>query len=200
MWNKHEHEIPRAQFEQRIEQVRAFVVEQDLSAVLVHSAPKIHQWSQTGHVEYLTNWANLGRIIDTIVVVPRAGTIGASLGTCAGQALRANLEVQDDDLAMIRPGLEIGELVRASEEGAKRKGYDLPGGLIGHGQGLDYSERPFLTAGSKETLKPSHVFVLHVSVGIPGTNILLNPIADLCHVTENGVEVLNHFPRGLFHT
>ena len=55
MWNKHEHEIPRAQFEQRIEQVRAFVVEQDLSAVLVHSVPKIRQWSQTGHVEYLTN-------------------------------------------------------------------------------------------------------------------------------------------------
>jgi Xaa-Pro aminopeptidase len=414
MWNKHEHEIPRAQFEQRIEQVRAFVVEQDLSAVLVHSAPNIHQWSQTGHVEYLTNWANLDRIVDTIVVVPRAGpavmlvpgtdymfdqieevswienvrmvsspdprsiskgfdtdvagekasrgmmsfsdavndiilshdcggrpvgisgieamptliyqqlqssvqggiaavadivaelrqlktpeeimllrktaaisdlsyetmlqvlsdgmwgyeltaamdhaakrneadfvyhcmhtapggdlekgklsikahdvrlrrgdyinvnayvvhkgywiqgdragTIGSSLGASAGQALRANLEVQDDVLAMIRPGLEIGELVRASEEGAKRKGYDLPGGRIGHGQGLDYSERPFLTAGSKETLKPGHVFVLHVSVGIPGTNILLNPIADLCHVTENGVEVLNQFPRGLFHT
>lgn len=53
----------------------------------------------------------------------------------------------------------------------------------GHGQGLDYSEQLFLSAGIKQTLKPGHVFVLHVCLGVPGTNILLNPIAELCHVT-----------------
>ena len=83
--------------------------------------------------------------------------------------------------------------------GAKRFGYDLPGGRIGHGQGLDYAEEPFMIRDSAETLQPGHVFVLHVCMGIRGTNILINPIADLCHVTEDGVEVLNQFPRDMFH-
>ena len=90
-------------------------------------------------------------------------------------------------------------MVRTGDEAAARFGYRIQGGRIGHGQGLDYSEKPFLLAGSTETLKPGHVFVLHVCLELPGTNILLNPIADLCHVTEDGVEVLNKFPRGLFH-
>jgi Xaa-Pro aminopeptidase len=129
----------------------------------------------------------------------RAGTIGDSLGGSAAAALEANLEAQDEVLAAIRPGLTIGEMVAISNGSAERRGYYIQGGRIGHGQGLDYSEQPFLIAGSEETLKPGHVFVLHVCVGIPDTNILLNPIADLCHVTEDGVEVLNKFPREIFH-
>ena len=413
MWDKRAHEIPRSQFEQRIERVRRFAIERDLSAVVVYSSPKIHQWSQTGHVGYLTNWSNLDRIVETAVVVPRQGdavllvagveymrdqiaevswiedvrlvsspdpravssaygpsvggeeavrgaltfgrevvriidanrcggspigiagveampaavhhdlstsvpegiadvpdvvadlrqlktpeeiallrkaaeisdlsyqtmldaleegmwgyeltaamdhaakrngadmvyhcmhsapegdleagklsikahdmllrrgdyinvnayvvykgywiqgdrfgTIGPSLGSTAGSLAEANLAVQDEVLAAIRPGLAIGEMVRTGDEAAARFGYRIQGGRIGHGQGLDYSEKPFLLAGSTETLKPGHVFVLHVCLELPGTNILLNPIADLCHVTEDGVEVLNKFPRGLFH-
>ena len=414
MWDKTEHVIPRTVFEERLDRVRRFVVEHDLAAVVVYSAPRIHQWSQTGHVGYLTNWSNLDRIVDTIVVVPRhgqavlllsgveymldqiaevswiedvrmvsspdpraisgaydesvggedatggvrtfgqeirqilgspsldnkaiaisgleamsalmyqdlvssmdsriapdvpdivaelrsiksaqevrllrdvasisdlayqtmvdvltdgmlgyeltaemdhtarrhgadlvyhcmhsapdgdlaagklsvkahdcrlhradyinvnayvvhngywiqsdrAGTIGAALGGTAGRLVEANFRAQDEVLAAIRPGLAIGELIAIGDRAAERHGYHIQGGRIGHGQGLDYSERPFLIAGSGETLKPGHVFVLHVCLGIPGTNILINPIADLCHVTDDGVEVLNQFARDLFH-
>ena len=413
MWNKNEHEIPQSQFQNRIERVRAFALEHDLSGVVIYSAPCIHQWSQTGHVGYLTNWSNLDRTVDAMVLVPRqgeavllfsgveyvfdqiqevswigdmrlvsspdpralsgaydssvggeeatqgvrsfgqevqqiletngcadrpvsiagmeampavlyeslkadvkvgiantpdivadlravktpqeivlmrkvaqisdlgyqtmldvledgmqgceltgqmdltakrlgadlvyhyvhsapggdlargkfsikahdgrlycgdyinvnayvvhkgywiqsdrAGTIGSTLGSTAGKALEANLSIQDEVLAAIRPGLVIGQLAQMAEDAAKRLGYDLPGGRIGHGQGLDYAEQPFMIASSQETLRPGHVFVLHVALGIPGTNILLNPIADLCHVIDNGVEVLNHFPRGVIH-
>ena len=55
MWKKEEHQIPRSQFERRIERVREFAKDRDLAAVVVYSAPKIHQWNQTGHVGYLTN-------------------------------------------------------------------------------------------------------------------------------------------------
>ena len=129
----------------------------------------------------------------------RAGTIGSTLESPAAQALEANLEAQDAVLEQVRPGLEIGELLRIAEDAVGRYGYAVQGGRIGHGQGLDYSEEPFLLSGSKETLQPGHVFVLHICVGVPNTNILLNPIADLCHVTPTGVEVLNQFPRGIFH-
>ena len=413
MWAKTEYEVPESQFLERLARVAEFARERDLGAVVVYSAPRLHQWTQTGHVGYLTNWSNLDRLTDAMVVVPadgeaallvagvaymldqiaevswigdvrlvsspdpraisaaydpsvsgeeasggvrsfggevreivaahgggdkaigiagveamsaalsrdltssvdgkiaevpdivadlravkspeevailrqvaavsdrsyetmlevlreemwgyeltaemdrtakrdgadlvyhtmhtapggdlasgklsvkshdcrlrrgdyinvnayivykgywiqgdRCGTIGTSLGSTAADAVAANLEAQDEVLAAIRPGLAIGELLRIADESAERRGYEIQGGRIGHGQGLDYSEQPFLMAGSDETLKPGHVFVLHVCLGIPGTNILLNPIADLCHVTEEAVEVLNKFPRQLFH-
>ena len=414
MWDKTENEVPESQFRQRIARAYELASEHDLSAVVVYSAPRIHQWTQTGHVGYLTNWSNLDRITDSMVVVsrdaepvllvagveymldqirevswvsdvrlvsspdPRAvsaafdpsvggqeaargartfgseisqilktkrcadssigiagleampaaihrdlascldgriadvpdivsrlraiktpqelailrqvaaisdrcyetmmevltdgmwgyelsaemdraakregadlvyntvhsapggdlsrgklsikahdcrlhsgdyinvnayvvykgywiqsdrvGTIGPELGSTAARAVEANLRVQDEVLAAIRPGLPIGELVRIGDEVAERQGYRIQGGRIGHGQGLDYSEQPFLIAGSRETLKPGHVFVLHVCLELPGTNVLINPIADLCHVTEDDVEVLNRFPRGLFYS
>lgn len=413
MWNKNEHEIPQSQFEERIERVRRFAEERNLSGVVAYSSPKIHQWSQTGHVGYLTNWSNLDRIVDTAVLVPRKGeavllvagveymldqiaevswigdvrmvsspdpravssaydpsvggeeatrgalslgaevsrilkangcdgppvgvagleampsaiyqdlvtsvtggigdvpdivaelrqfktpqeivllrraaelsdlsyqtmmdvledgmwgyeltaemdrtasrkgadmvyhcmhsapggdleagklsikahdlrlrrgdyvnvngyvvykgywvqgdrfgTIGPTLGSSAARLADANLAVQDEVLAALRPGLTIGEMLQIGDRAAHRFGSEIQGGRIGHGQGLDYSERPFLLAGSTETLKPGHVFVLHVCLALMGTNVLINPIADLCHVTEDGVEVLTKFPRGLFH-
>ena len=125
--------------------------------------------------------------------------MGPELGSSAGRLLEANLRIQDEVRAAIRPGLPIGELVRIADEAAGHLGYQIQGGRIGHGQGLDYSEQPFLIAGSEAILEPGNVFVLHVCLELPGTHILINPIADLCHVTADGVEVLNHFPRGVFH-
>ena len=130
----------------------------------------------------------------------RAGTIGSELGATAGPLLAANLRVQDKALAALEPGLSIGELVRIADAAAAHEGYRIQGGRIGHGQGLDYSEMPFLIDGSREKLQPGNVFVLHVCLELPGTNVLINPIADLCHITTDGVEVLNRFPRGVFHT
>ncbi len=413
MWNKNECEVPRSEFEARIKKVAGFAAERDLGAVVVHSAPRIHQWSQTGHVGYLTNWSNLDRITDAMVVVTReaeaillvpgveymleqiqevswitdvrlvsspdpraiagafdpgvggeeasqgartfggevnqilreggraekpigisgveampatiyhdletslegrlaeapdivarlrsikspqeveilkqvaalsdrcyermmevlregmwgyelsaemdfaarrqgadlvyncihsapggdlekgklsikshdwklhrgdyinlnayvvykgywiqsdrAGTLGPELGSSGGRLLEANLRIQDQVLAAIEPGLAIGEMVSIADEAAARQGYRIQGGRIGHGQGLDYSEMPFLITGSEEKLQPGNVFVLHVCLELPGTNVLINPIADLCHVQADGVEVLNHFPRGVFH-
>ena len=413
MWKKEEHEIPRSEFERRIERVCGFARDRGLAGVVVYSAPKIHQWNQTGHVGYLTNWSNLDRITDTMVLVPsqgkaalmvagvefmldqieevswidqvhlvsspdpraisgafdpsvggeaaargarsfgaeiarllktegldgrpvaisgmeampvtlyrdlernipagiaeapdvvaelrqfktppeaallrrsaaisdgsyqrmtevlrsgmwgyeltaemdaaarhqgadfvyhcmhtapgtdlkagklsvkchdwrlnrgdyinvnayvvykgywiqsdRAGTIGRVLDKSAAQMVEANLQVQDEVLQVIRAGLPIGELIEIGNRAAERFGYEIQGGRIGHGQGLDYSERPFLLAGSREVLQPGHVFVLHVCLGEPGGTLLINPIADLCYLTSDGVEVLNKFPRGLFH-
>ena len=47
--------------------------------MIVYSQPSVHQWSQTGHVGYLTNWASLDRVTDTMVLVPRDGEATFSL-------------------------------------------------------------------------------------------------------------------------
>ena len=412
MWDKALHEVPKSEFSNRIERVRRFCVENDLSGVVVYSQPPVHQWSQTGHVGYLTNWVSLDRNTDTMVLVPRngeavfliagvdymldqiepvswmedirmvaspdpraisaaytddasrggassintfgqeayrilkatgsagrpvavsgmeamsaalyrdiessipegiadtidivaelrsvktpgevsllrkvasisdrayetmvevleegmlayelmaeldrsaradggdlvyhcihwapngeldrghlslkpldqplragdyinvnayvvykgywiqsdrSGTIGTTFGNSARAICDANMAVQDEVLAAIRPGLVVSEMLDMSNRAAERLGYEIQGGRIGHGQGLDYSEEPFLMEGSDRVLEPGNVFVLHTCLGVPGTNILVNPIADLCHVTEDGVEVLNSFQRDYFH-
>ena len=73
MWDKNEYEVPESQFRNRLEKVREFADVNDLSAVVAYSAPTIHHWAQSGHVGYLTNWSNLDRLADTMVVVPRTG-------------------------------------------------------------------------------------------------------------------------------
>ena len=412
MWDKTEYEVPESQFNDRLEKVREFADQNDLSAVVVYSAPTIHHWAQSGHVGYLTNWCNLDRLAETMVVVPRkgtpvlllagveymleqidevswikevrlvsspdpravsssydvsiagkeaqrgattfggavdeiihangcagrpiglagkdqltlalymdleasisegvadtpdivaelraiksaeetslqrqvaaiadrcygamidsledgmwgyelsaemdhagkrvgadfiyntmhtapngdlkagvlsikshdhrmyrgdyintnayiinkgywiqsarSGTIGQSFPSQAG-LIQELLDIQLEVLDAIQPGLPIGELLRVAEVGADRLGCKVQGGRIGHGQGLDYSEMPFLTTGNAETLKPGHTFVLHVCLEIPGTNKLIRPIGNLCLVTEDGVEILDRFSSELFH-
>jgi Xaa-Pro aminopeptidase len=129
----------------------------------------------------------------------RSGTIGAKFEGSARAICDANMSVQDEVLSAIRPGLVISDMLNISNRAAEKLGYEIQGGRIGHGQGLDYSEEPFLMEGSDRVLRPGNVFVLHTCLGVPGTNILVNPIADLCHVTEDGVEVLNSFSRDYFH-
>ncbi len=411
MWDKSEYEVPESQFRERLSKVRDFADSNNLSAVVVYSAPQIHQWAQSGHVGYLTNWSNLDRLVESMVVVPRQGepallfagveymldqieevswigdvrmvsspdprqvsssydtdvggdlaggaktfggatadiieasgsggkpiaiagreqipmvfykdlessiaagiadapdiveelraikspeevsvlrqvagvsdrcyeamlealkdgmwgyelsaamdNAGKRIGTDfiyntmhnapggaldaghlsikshayrlhAGDYINANayiihkgywiqsarsgtigesfpagaslverdLEAQQEVLAAIEPGLPIGELTKIASAAAERAGTRVQGGRIGHGQGLDYSEQPFLMAGSEETLKPGHVFVLHVVFELPGTNQILRPIGNLCHITDDGVEVLDKFPSALFH-
>ena len=412
MWDKTDYEVPESQFNDRLEKVREFADQNDLSAVVAYSAPTIHHWAQSGHVSYLTNWSNLDRLVDTMVVVPRKGTpvlllagveymleqidevswikdvrmvsspdpravsssydVGiageeaeggattfggavadiVSANGCGGrpigiagkdqltlalymdlessiregvadtpdivaelraikspeeislqrqvaavadrcyetmmialedgmwgyelsaemdragkivgadfiyntmhtapqgdlksgvlsikshdhrmhrgdyintnayiinkgywiQSARSGtigrtfpseaslvqelLDIQLEVLDAIQPGLPIGELLRIAEAGADRVGCTVQGGRIGHGQGLDYSEMPFLTAGNAETLKPGNTFVLHVCLEIPGTNKLIRPIGNLCVVTEDGVEILDKFSSELFY-
>ncbi len=73
MWDKALHEIPEAEFQRRLERVRGFALERNLAGVVVYYQPKIHQWSQADHVGYLTNWSNLDRMTDSMVIVPREG-------------------------------------------------------------------------------------------------------------------------------
>lgn len=65
--------ISAAEYESRHERIRAFLKRQDLGALIVYSPPVEHKWGQTGHVSYLSGWANHDRIVDSVVVVPVTG-------------------------------------------------------------------------------------------------------------------------------
>ena len=59
--------------EDRYSQCRTFLEEADLGALFAYSPAAEHKWGQTGHVSYLTGWANHDRIVDSAVVVPAKG-------------------------------------------------------------------------------------------------------------------------------
>ena len=57
----------------RFEKIRAFLDDRGLGALFAYSPPHEHLWGQTGHVSYLSGWANRDRIVDSAVVVPVSG-------------------------------------------------------------------------------------------------------------------------------
>ena len=65
--------ISREMIAERIGKVQQFIEEEDLGALFVYSPAMEHMWGQTGHVAYLSGWADCDRIVDSAVVVPRVG-------------------------------------------------------------------------------------------------------------------------------
>ena len=168
----------------------------DLKAGVLSIKAHDHRLNQGDYVNANAYIINKGYWIQSA----RSGTIGPTFPSSNAGLIQENLDIQLKVLDAIEPGLPIGELLKIAETGAERIGCTVQGGRIGHGQGLDYSEMPFLRSGSTEMLKPGHTFVLHVCLEIPGTNKLIRPIGNLCLVTEDGVEILDKFSSELFHT
>ena len=65
--------VSQEELEARYAKVRAFLGDRGLAALVVYSPAAEHKWGQTGHVSYLTGWANHDRIVDSVVVVPMEG-------------------------------------------------------------------------------------------------------------------------------
>ena len=51
-------------FQARIQGVQQFLEEEDLGALFAYSPAMEHMWGQTGHVAYLSGWADHDRIVD----------------------------------------------------------------------------------------------------------------------------------------
>jgi len=65
--------IPKREFRGRVSKVQQFLVSKGLGGLVVFSTSRAHIWYQTGHVSYISNWSDLDRIGDMIVVVPAQG-------------------------------------------------------------------------------------------------------------------------------
>ena len=64
--------IPEAECRERVATLQGWLVEQDMAGLIACSGPRHHIWGQTGHVGYLSNWANLDRSVDVAVVLARS--------------------------------------------------------------------------------------------------------------------------------
>lgn len=65
--------IRETEFLSRIDKIKKYITLQNLGALVVFSTSRAHIWYQTGHVSYLSGWADRDRICESMVVVPETG-------------------------------------------------------------------------------------------------------------------------------
>jgi Xaa-Pro aminopeptidase len=109
-----------------------------------------------------------------------------------------SLSAQDAGVARLRPGQPAGGVAAAVRESAAEHGWELQGGRVGHGIGLDYSEREIPAESNESTLKAGMTIVVHSAFSLPGSGKLFVPLGDVCHLTGDGPELLMEFPRTPF--
>jgi len=109
----------------------------------------------------------------------------------------ACLEVHRAGIEAMKPGVPISEVVGTVRRTAEERGMTLHSPRIGHGMGLDYGERPYMNEDNTEALQPGMVAVIHTQLVVPGGDFYV-PLGDICHVTDDGVELLTKFPQEAF--
>jgi len=105
------------------------------------------------------------------------------------------LEALEAALEAVRPGMVARELDAVARRVIERAGYG-PRFVhsLGHGVGLEIHEAPFLNSRSEEVLEPGMVITVEPGIYLPGKGGVR--IEELGVVTESGVRLLSHAPRG----
>ena len=109
-------------------------------------------------------------------------------------------DAQDAGILAMKPNVPAGKIATAVKEKAAEKGWSLEGGRVGHGCGLDYSELPIPSEGSKDPLRIGNTIILHSAFSLPDSGKLFVPLGDQLHLTADGPQFLMEFPRTLFLT
>jgi Xaa-Pro aminopeptidase len=109
-----------------------------------------------------------------------------------------SLSAQDAGIARLQPGQPAGGVAAAVRESAAEHGWELAGGRVGHGIGLDYSEREIPAESNQSPLKAGMTIVVYSSFSLPGSGKFFVLLGDVCHLTANGPELLMKFPRTPF--
>ena len=114
------------------------------------------------------------------------------------QTYQIAVGAQDAGIAAMRPGVPAGDIARAVREKVEESGWQLQGGRIGHGTGLDYSERPVPAESNRSLLQAGNTIILHSAFSLPGSGKLFVPLGDQLLLNDDGPEFLMRFPRTLF--
>ncbi len=103
---------------------------------------------------------------------------------------------QQEALKAISPGVLTNIIDQKARHYIEKRGYGKAfGHSTGHGVGLDIHELPVISQTVKEKLKPGMVFTVEPGIYITGIGGVR--IEDMVCITDNGVEILTHLPKGL---
>jgi len=104
------------------------------------------------------------------------------------------LEAQLEAIAIVAPGIEVGEVDKQARKIIESAGYGRYfNHSLGHGIGLDVHEGPVLSQRIKQKLKPGMVITIEPGIYMPGKGGIR--IEDDVLVTEQGCKVLSTLPK-----
>jgi Xaa-Pro aminopeptidase len=107
----------------------------------------------------------------------------------ARDAYESVKEAQEAAIAVVRPGVSVGEVDAAARKVLRKAGLGRYfTHSTGHGVGLEIHEAPKVAAGQKEELRPGMVITIEPGVYFPGKWGVR--IEDMVAVSEGGCEVL----------
>jgi Xaa-Pro aminopeptidase len=119
-----------------------------------------------------------------------------SLSDEAGSVYELVLAAQEESLAAVLPGAEERAVDAVARDRIAAAGYgDRFGHGLGHGVGLEVHEAPRLAQSAEGSLAAGNVVTVEPGVYVPGAFGVR--IEDLVVVTDDGNEVLSHFPKSL---
>jgi Xaa-Pro aminopeptidase len=132
----------------------------------------------------------------------RLFTIGA-LPPDMAQALQVCVEILEDALIHLRPGIRAGEVYDRAVALADRRGYAdrfmntgaAQVSFVGHGVGLELDEIPVLARQSDLVLEPGMTLAIEPKIVFPGRGVV--GIEDTVLVTTGPPECLTFTPREL---
>jgi Xaa-Pro aminopeptidase len=145
---------------------------------------------------------------DTLVIVDMGCRVDGYCSDCtrtfatgplsddAASVYELVLAAQEESLAAVRAGAECSavDAVARDKISAAGHGEEFGHGL-GHGVGLEVHEAPRLAQSSEGALVSGNVVTVEPGVYVPGAFGVR--IEDLVVVTDDGNEVLSHFPKPL---
>ena len=110
------------------------------------------------------------------------------------QVYDAVLEAQESAIALVKPGVRIGDVDRKAREVLEKKGLaKYFGHSTGHGVGLEIHEAPTVFHTNNELIRENMVFTVEPGVYIPGWGGIR--IEDTLKVTKTGHEVITKYPK-----
>jgi Xaa-Pro aminopeptidase len=107
------------------------------------------------------------------------------------RAYDAALEMRQEVLSAVRPGVEVQDLVALAEKTAEKHGFELWDRFLGHGLGLDVHSRPDMGA-ERMVLVENMLITVEPRLALDDAWLFGNE--DMVLVTADGCETLTNFP------
>ena len=119
-------------------------------------------------------------------------------------ACRAAIDVHNEIIATVKPGMTTGEVFERSVAEADKRGYAEPflgpaGSkvrFVGHGIGVELIEPPFLAEGKTDVLEPGATIALEPKLCFQGE--FAAGIESVFAVTDNGACLISRVPVDIF--
>jgi Xaa-Pro aminopeptidase len=149
----------------------------------MHHLPTADTFTDSGPVRL----GIVGRVDGYWIIITRMLILGDDAGLL--DAYRRYVEVYEASMAELRPGASCAELYERCRVRAAAAGFELTTLKTGHGTGLDFRERPWISPAEDAVLEPGMILAFDYGLDTEDGHVL--HIEDRVAVTDGAPERLS---------